>query len=120
VRALARITEDSEGDVPVATISGEIDSSNVRDLGDRLRDMLTNRSESLVVDLTGTIYIDSAGINLLFALADELRQRQQRLFLAVAEPSPVARMLAITGLNTTVPLHPTRDAALRAASASAP
>ena len=120
MRALAKLVEDNDGDVPVAAIDGEIDASNVRDVGDRLREMLTNHSESLVIDLIGTTYIDSAGINLLFELAAELRQRQQRLFLAVAEQSPIARMLGITGLDSTVPVHPTRDAAVRAAGAAAP
>ncbi len=119
MRTLARLTELTDGDVPVAAIDGEIDASNALDLGDRLRDMLTNHSESLVLDLIGTTYIDSAGINLLFQLAAELRQRQQRLFLAVAEQSPIARMLGITGLDSVVPVHPTRDAAVRAAAASA-
>jgi anti-anti-sigma factor len=119
VRALAKLTEDSDSDIPVAAIDGEIDASNVGDLGDRLHGMLTNRSETLVVDLLATTYIDSAGINLLFELADELRQRQQRLFLAVGEQSAIARMLAITGLDSVVPVHPTRDAAARAARAAA-
>ena len=120
MRALAKLVEDNAGGVPVAAIAGEIDASNVRDVGDRLRDILTNRSESLVIDLIGTTYIDSAGINLLFQLAAELRQRQQRLFLAVAEQSAIARMLGLTGLDRAVPVSPTREAAVRAAGTSAP
>lgn len=119
MRALAKLTEDNDGDVPIAAIEGEIDASNVGEVGDRLREMLTNRSEALVVDLLATTYIDSAGINLLFELADELRQRQQRLFLAVGEQSPIARIIAITGLDSVVATHPTRDAAMRAASVPA-
>jgi anti-anti-sigma factor len=120
MRALANVTEDHDGDVQVAAIDGEIDASNVGDLGHRVRSMLTNRSEALVVDLFATTYIDSAGLNLLFELADELRQRQQRLVLAVGEQSAIARMIAITGLDGIVPTYPTRDAAVRAASAAAP
>jgi len=120
VRALAKLVEDTEGDVPVAAIEGEIDASNVADLGQRLRALLTNRSESLVVDLVTTTYIDSAGINLLFELAAELHQRQQRLYLVVAVRSPIERMIGITGLVNAVPVHPTRDAALRDAGAPAP
>jgi anti-anti-sigma factor len=116
LRALARLTDANDGDVPVAAIDGEIDASNVGDLAHRLRGLLTNRSEALVVDLLGTTYIDSAGINLLFELADELRQRQQRLFVAVAEESAIARVIGITGLDGAVPVHPTRAAAVRAAS----
>ena len=120
MRTLARFAEEHEGDVPVATIEGEIDASNAAGLGERLRRLLTNRSESLVVDLVTTTYIDSAGINLLFELAAELHQRQQRLYLVVAVRSPIERMIGITGLVNAVPVHPTRDAALRDASAPPP
>ena len=119
MRTLARIVEDHEGGVPVAAIDGEIDASNAADIGIRLRSLLTNRSEALIVDLVATTYIDSAGINLLFELAAELRQRQQQLHLVVAEPSPIARVIGITGLVKAVPVHPTRGAAARAVSASA-
>ena len=106
--------------MPVAAIEGEIDASNAADLGQRLRGLLTNHSVSFVVDLAATTYIDSAGINLLFELAAELRQRQQRLFVVVAERSAIGRMIAITGLDAAVPVHATRDAALREASAPPP
>jgi anti-anti-sigma factor len=120
MRALARVVEEKAGDVPVAAIEGEIDASNVGELHARLRSLLTNRSDALVVDLVATTYIDSAGINLLFELAAELLQRQQRLFLVVAEQSAIDRMISITGLAHAVPVHPTRGAALRAASTPAP
>jgi anti-anti-sigma factor len=120
MRPLARIVEERHGEIAVAAIEGEIDASNTDELGAQLRRQLTNRSETLVVDLVATTYIDSAGINLLFALAAELHQRQQRLRLVVAESSPIARMIEIAGLATAVPAHPTRDGALVAASVPAP
>jgi anti-anti-sigma factor len=112
---LARVSEEQHGNVAVAVVQGEIDASNRDALSHRLRAMLTNRSLALVVDLSATTYLDSAGINLLFEIGNELRERQQRLLVVVAEPSPIARMLAITGLNAAVPTHPTLDSALAAA-----
>jgi anti-anti-sigma factor len=111
---LARIVEEREGEVAIAAVEGEIDSSNVGELAGRVRAMLTNRSEALVVDLAQTSYIDSAGINLLFALGTELRERQQELHLVVSPTSPIARMLTITGVDATVATHATRAAALQA------
>jgi anti-sigma B factor antagonist len=113
---LARVLEDREGDVAIAAVEGEIDSSNVFEIAERVEAMLTNRSEALVVDLERTTYIDSAGINMLFSLGTELHQRQQQLHLVVAPTSPIARMLSITGLDATVATHPTRRAAVAAAS----
>jgi anti-anti-sigma factor len=114
---LARVVEDREGEIAIAGVEGEIDSSNVDEIADRVQAMLTNRSDALVVDLERTSYIDSAGINLLFALGAELEQRQQAMHLVVAPGSPIARMLSITGLDTTLPTHPTRAAAVDAVGA---
>ena len=102
---LARVVEEQRDDVSIAAIEGEIDSSNVHEIGERLRALLTNRSTALVVDLTETTYLDSAGINLLFELAGELTDRQQRLRLVVPAATPVLRMLTIAGLIGTVPTH---------------
>jgi anti-anti-sigma factor len=111
---LANLTDDWHDGVPVAHLHGEIDASNAREIGDRLRALLTNRLERLVVDLSQTSYLDSTGINLLFTLGDELRGRQQALRLVVPERSPIARMLTITGLDRAHPTFPTLADALRA------
>lgn len=109
---LARVSEEQVGDVTVAAVDGEIDASNAGEIGDRLRAALTNRSFALVIDLSDTTYVDSAGINLLFALATEMGQRQQQLHLVIPEGSPLARLAAITALDQAVPTHPTRAAAI--------
>jgi anti-anti-sigma factor len=113
---LARVIDEHIETVAVAAVDGEIDSSNVVEIGRRVRETLTNQSMALVVDLARTTYLDSAGINMLFALGAELRQRQQRLHLAVPEGSPIARMLGIAGVDISLPVHDTRDAAVAAAS----
>ena len=110
----ATIIDDWHGDLPVARVEGEVDASNSAELGIRLRDLVSNRSVGLIVDLTATTYLDSAGINLLFAIGDELVARQQRLRLVVEPTSPIARMLAITSLDQVHPVHDSVPAALRA------
>ena len=112
---IANIRDDEEGGVPIVVVEGEIDASNSPEINARLQDALSNQGMSLIVDLTETTYIDSAGINVLFKLGRELHDRQQQLHLVVAASSPIARMVAIVGLNEAVPTHPTRDVALAAA-----
>jgi len=109
---LARVLEDRRDGVAVAAVEGEIDASNANAIGERLRAMLTNHDAALVVDLSGTTYLDSAGINLLFELSSELTARQQSLRLVLPPGSPMLRMFAIAGLSGAIPTHPTRDAAL--------
>jgi anti-anti-sigma regulatory factor len=57
-------------------------------------------------------YLDSAGINLLYAVGSELRARQQELHLVVVPGSPIERTLAIVGANRAFPVHANRDEAL--------
>ena len=109
---LARLVDEWHEEVPVARVQGEVDASNAREIGDRLRSLLTNRSLAMIVDLSATTYLNSAGINLLFALAEEMRSRQQRLALVVADASPIARMIALTGLDRTMAVHTTLPEAL--------
>jgi anti-anti-sigma factor len=111
---LARVVVERSDDVSVAAIEGEVDASNVQELGDRLRALLTNRSTALVVDLTSTSYLDSAGINMLFELGGELTGRQQRLRLVVPPATPILRMLTIAGLIGAIATHETRADALAA------
>jgi anti-sigma B factor antagonist len=107
VSTLARLEDEWHDEIPVARLQGEVDASNVKEMGERLRSLMSNRSLALVIDLSATTYLDSAGINLLFALAEELRGRQQRLALVVGDRSPIARMITLTGLDQTVAVRPT-------------
>ena len=110
--AIAGVSDEWHGEVPVARVTGEVDASNVTEVGARLRTLLTNRSTTLVIDLSPTTYLDSAGINLLFAVGEELRTHQQTLDLVVADGSPIARMLAITSLDRAYRTHASLAAAI--------
>jgi len=112
IHDLAQVVEQWRDDTLVARIEGEVDSSNVFAIGDRLRSLLTNRSIALIVDLTATTYLDSAGINLLFSLADEMRAHQQRFAVAVGDRSPIRRMIVLTGVDRVAPIHASVDEAV--------
>jgi anti-anti-sigma factor len=111
---LASVRVEWHGETAVAAVEGEVDASNVAEVGDALRALVTNRSAELVVDLSPTEYLDSAGINLMFALGDELRSRQLTLRLVIAAASPIARMLKITSLDRVYPTYATLAEALSA------
>jgi anti-sigma B factor antagonist len=109
---LAELRMSDHGEVAVAAIVGEVDASNAGELGADLRRLVSNHSTRLVVDLSGTRYLDSAGINVLFSLGEELRAHQLALALVVDPASPVARMLSLTGLDKANPTFATVDGAL--------
>jgi anti-sigma B factor antagonist len=116
MKPLARIVPEEHGDeIVVARIEGEVDMSNAPTLGKRLRDLLTNRSVALIIDLGATTHLDSSGIALLFGLLDELRRRQQELHVVVPEGSHLLRVLRITGFDRAAPMHSTVERAVAGA-----
>jgi anti-anti-sigma factor len=109
---LAHLHEEWLNGTLIVRIEGEIDASNVFVIGDRLRSLLTNRAIAMVLDLSATTYLDSAGLNLLFALAEEMRAHQQRFVLVVGEASPVRRVIDLTGVGVVAPMHASMDEAV--------
>jgi anti-anti-sigma factor len=108
-----------ESDVVVARVTGEIDLASADAVGGELATAVPNRALGLVLDLSGTSYLDSSGVSLVFELAERLRRRQQQFRLVVPEKAPLRRVLKIVNAAGVVPIAETVDAAaseIRAAS----
>jgi anti-anti-sigma factor len=115
---LARLTFDTDGDVELAHVAGEVDASNVADLSQRLLEAVSNKARALVLDLTETSYIDSSGISLIFDAAARMRTRRQQLRLVVLPKSFVSEVLAAVSMEDSVPIDPAVADALRAVAGS--
>jgi anti-anti-sigma factor len=107
VNDLANVRLAERAGQPVVQIGGEIDASNAEVIGRRIRDSVSNEALGLIIDLSGTTYIDSAGVKLLFDLAQRLDRRGLELHLVVAEPSQVADVFDLVALDTVAHRHPT-------------
>jgi anti-anti-sigma factor len=117
---LARIEIDQTHRGVVARISGEIDISNVGAIKRRLTDAVTSSAAGLVVDISGTSYLDSSGVYLLFELARALEGRQQRMCVVAPPTTPSTRVLLITGFDHIVPVTSTVEEAIEMGGAAAP
>jgi len=111
---LARLSFESEGDVELARVTGEVDASNVDDLTRQLLDAVSNNVRAVVIDLTETSYIDSSGISLIFDAAARMKNRRQQLRLVAPPKSFVGEVLAAVSMSDSVPIYAEMDAALRA------
>jgi anti-sigma B factor antagonist len=120
VDQLARIEIDRTARGVVARIRGEIDISNVAAVKRKLTDAVTSSSPGLVVDISGTTYLDSSGVYLLFELARALEGRQQRMCVVAPPTTPSTRVLLITGFDHIVPVTSTVDQAMEKVGAGAP
>lgn len=91
---------------PVARLTGAVDLSNVEVLSMRLEEAVSNRAQGLVLDLTDVTYLDSTGLRLIYRLARQLGDRQQRLRLVVPETSRILRVLTLAGVHTVAEVVP--------------
>ncbi len=111
---LADVTLETEGAAVIAHVDGEVDLSNVDDIRSVLIEAVSHESETLILDLTRTTYLDSTGVRLLFDLAERLQGRRQELRLVVDDSAMVHRVIVLTQLHQRVPLDRTVDDALEA------
>ena len=91
--------------LPVARMPVDIDAANAAQVEEILAGAVSPEPPCLILDLRETRYLDSAGIDMLFKLDERLRRRRQSLQLVVAETSPLRRLLQITGIDRTLPVH---------------
>ena len=78
-----------------ASLSGELDMTNARELEERLRDAAPAGS-TLVVDLNRVVFIDSAALHVLFKVARHLVPGS--LVLVLDPDADVGRTLVIVGM----------------------
>jgi len=115
VSTVVRVREERHDGSVVAVIEGEVDAASVGEVAVSMRRIVENKLHRVVIDLTGVSYLDSAGINLLYAVAGDVQARQQELHLVVLPGSPIERMLQIVGADRAFPVHASLDEALAAA-----
>jgi anti-sigma B factor antagonist len=104
--------------ITVVSLGGEIDMANAGSVARRVRAVGASPSP-LVLDLNALGYIDSAGIRMLFDLSEQLSRDGRGFVLAASADAPVRRVLAITKLDTLVPVRDAVDDAVEAARAGA-
>ena len=109
---LADIEVERHDSAVVAHLSGEVDMTNAAFVRDELLAAVPNDALTLIVDLAGCRYLDSAAIEVIFDLARRLARRRQELRLVVPESSPLGRVLTLTDVNSVAPVHPSLDSAL--------
>jgi anti-anti-sigma factor len=105
--------------VAVVALSGEVDVTEAPDLREHLQGVVSNSDTALVLDLSEVTYIDSAGVNLLFELAEGLKERQIGLSLVVPAGGLVERVLALVDVAAVAEVHQGVEAAVAAARGTA-
>lgn len=98
--------------VPIIAVDEDLDAANVTEFQRLAAEALGPDTLSLVVDLSGASYVDSAGIDALLRLNERLDRRRARLILVVPESSRLHRLFALVGMPEAIAIHPSTDGAL--------
>ena len=104
----------SERGCVIAAVTGEIDISTVGGLRERLFE-LAEGSEPLIVDLDRVTFIDSAGLGALVGTSRRAAEHGGILRAVCTQPR-TRKLLWMTGVDRRIPLYPSLDEALAAAS----
>jgi anti-anti-sigma factor len=112
VSSPAEIVLDRRGGSIVARLSGEVDMSNAGYVREQLLASMPNDALALVLDISGTRYLDSAAIEVVFEVSRRLSRRRQDLRLVMPPESPLRRVIELTQVHTAAPVYESLDEAL--------
>ncbi|HEY6297862.1 MAG TPA: STAS domain-containing protein [Streptosporangiaceae bacterium] len=103
---------------PVVATPEEVDITNANELRTALLEAWADGPRTLVVDMTRTLFCDSAGLHALVGAHRRAKAEGGAVVLAVSG-EPILRILELTGLGAVIPNFTSLDEAL-AQTASAP
>jgi len=111
---LAKLAVERHAEIQVVRIAGEVDISNAGKLEADISDAVPNDAAGLVIDLSDTGFLDSAGIRMLFELGQRLGGRRQEVAVVVPPESLIRQSLVIVEVEQALPMHDTLDDAVDA------
>lgn len=100
------------------SVRGELDLSTAPELEGPLQQALDGDDGAVLIDLSQCEFIDSTGIALIVRAWQQLDSGENgRALVICSQNDQVRRVLEITGLELSIPVHTTKDEALAALTA---
>lgn len=108
--------EQLDSGISAITVQGELDMSTAPQLERQLEEALADSEASVMLDLSQCEFIDSTGIALIVRSWQRLDRKaggdgRGRLVLC-SHNHQVSRLLKITGVDSSISMHESRDEAL--------
>lgn len=104
-----------DGGIRLVAIRGELDLTTAPDLEEPLEQAIASGDTSLLIDLSECEFIDSTGIALIVRAWQKLDDGGGGGRVVICcENEQVCRVLEVTGLERSIPIHAGRDEALAA------
>jgi len=110
------LRDEELGGIRVIAVSGELDLHTAPRLEEPLEDAFASGDQALLIDLSGCEFIDSTGIALIVRawqrLSDGDGNGDGNRFALCCLGDQVRRLLEVSGLDSSLPTHDSRDEAL--------
>ena len=103
---------DSESGAIIFSIRGHFDSTVTALVSDRIENALKEEYSKVVFDVGGVVYISSAGLRILLAMAKKMKAKEGGGFALYGTSSQVKRVLDASGMAKFLPLYEDRATAL--------
>src|SRR3989440_9898183 len=104
-------TEQLSGDAYVISLTGEVDLYTAPEFKQQLLEVIGQGGKEVVVDFSGTTFIDSTTLGVLVGGVKRLRTNDGQLSL-VCNDRNITKIFEITGLDRVFEIYPTREEAL--------
>jgi anti-sigma B factor antagonist len=109
--ARMRLDVQRSGGAAIVIVDGDVDLHSAPELRDRLALLADNGTDHVVVDLSGSTFLDSMALGVLLASKKRIDADGKRLDIVVSTPD-VRRIFEITMLDRIFDLYATRAEAL--------
>ena len=106
------VTESEQPGVPVLDVRGEIDVATSPQFQELLTELISQRPEFLIVNLTDVSFIDSTGLGVLVGAVRDVRAAGGDLRLVATQPQ-IIKLFELTGLNEVFEVLSTTSDAVR-------
>lgn len=110
------LLEDMGPEVAIIVVGGEVDFEVSPQLKARLMRAIKAGSRRLILDLTDVTFIDSTAIGVLAGTVEKLDEWGGGSLSVVCNHEKVVQIFEITGLDSVVTIHASREDALAAAA----
>jgi anti-sigma B factor antagonist len=106
--------EDAGEDLAILVVGGEVDFEVSPQLKARMMRAIKAGRRRLVLDLSDVTFIDSTAIGVIAGAVEKLDEAGGGSLAIVCTHEKVMQIFEITGLDSVITVHPTREEALAA------
>jgi len=110
-------TEQLADDAYVIALAGEVDLYTAPEFKQQLLDVIGKGAKEVIVDFSGTTFIDSTTLGVLVGGVKRLRSNDGQLSLVCSDRN-ITKIFEITGLDRVFTIYPTREEAVARLSSS--